>query len=125
MPYDPKRPRPVVDRDEPAPVDALIESVEAPPEGLPVVAAPDPVDAAPDPVVVAADPVVVAAEPEEAPDAAVPAEPVTARTPTTSSDVPIAPAPVAPTANRAVMFVMFGAGIVTLLVLILLRRRHR
>ena len=137
MPYDPKRPRPVVDRDEPAPVDALIETVvpdpvepgPAPIEAAPDESAPGPetVESAPDPVVVTPDPVVVSAEPEpeDAPDATARPEPIAVRPPTTSSDVPVAPAPVAPTANRAVMFVMFGAGLVTLLVLILLRRRQR
>jgi LPXTG-motif cell wall-anchored protein len=99
--YDPKRPRPVVDRDEPAPVEALIEPAGAPPE---VVVPPAPR------VVEPAAPTVV--EPAERPF------------PPTLSDTPIAPAPPEGTANRAVMFVMAGAAAVSLLALLVLRRRR-
>jgi len=104
--YDPKRPRPVVDRDAPAPVEALIE----PPAPAP----------APEPVVVpAAEPVVV---PEPVTELRAPARQDGG---SPGSDVPVAAAPEADTANRAVMLVMVSAAVAGVIALLLLLRRRR
>lgn len=96
MGYDPKRPRPVVDRDQPVPVDALIQPA-GPRAGRPhsVTA----VDDSPPPSATA--------------------------TWSAGSDVPVADPPTAPTANRAVMFVMFGTAAASALILLLVLRRRR
>ena len=134
--YDPKRPRPRADGEEPAPVEALLD--------------PDPAE----PVAVAEPAevryVVELEDPDPAPDDAAPVEPAadsaagavdepagagTTSTPSATdrpdlrlagSDVPVAEPPPEPTANRAVVVVgAVGAGLLTLLVLLLLLRRRR
>jgi hypothetical protein len=134
--YDPKRPRPVVDRDEPAPVDALIDAtptaevpvVEPDPdpvvledESVEDVAVDEPADDVPAHDVAGDEP--VDDEPDERPTT--PVGSVVADPPRPGSDVPVAEPPEGTTANRAVMFVMFGAAAATLVALLVFWRRRR
>ena len=93
--YDPKRPRPAELRDDPAPVDALLEPTAPAPTPAPEVL-PEP------------EPTVVA----------VPAS-------ANGTEVPVAPAPEVGTANRAVLYAALGLGALVTVVLLVLRRRSR
>lgn len=101
--YDPKRPRPAELRDDPAPVDALLEPMAPAPTPAPEVAPTPAPEVLPEP-----EPTVVA----------VPAS-------ANGTEVPVAPAPEVGTANRAVLYAALGLGALVTVVLLVLRRRSR
>lgn len=103
--YDPKRPRPAELRDEPAPVDALLEPAAPTPPAAPATPESPPLSASPS----VTDP---------------PAVEVIGSGPN-GTEVPVAPAPEVGTANRAVLYAALGVGAVAAVVLLLLRRRSR
>jgi hypothetical protein len=142
MPYDPKRPRPSVDDDAPAPVEALLDTGAHPVVTVPDPAVPDrvevvadeiEVEVVPEPVEVVADDMEVEVVPDRVDDAVEDVEVVPPEVPghrpqpvaTAGSDVPVVPAPEDSTANRAVMFAALAAAVVSLVALLLLRRRRR
>lgn len=123
--YDPKRPRPRADDDEPAPVEALI-AADAPP----VAQVGDPGssdDSGADADVADAD----EADADEAgPVVDLRPSPGVERhlhpVPNGSSEVPVADRPVEPTTNRAVALVaLLGAVAVGVAVVVVVRRRRR
>jgi hypothetical protein len=145
MAYDPKRPRPRTDADEPAPVDALLgdDAGADPAESAP--APTEPGRAAEPPAVEEPTEVVEAAEaaeadqpdaPVEAPDEAEPVEPAAVlgrAVPGAASngsgarsapDVPVAPAPEEGTTNRAVLAAAIGGVLVALLGWLVWHRRR-
>jgi hypothetical protein len=154
MAYDPKRPRPRADADEPAPVEALLDPQEVPvaseaPEDAKVSdadptatdpTAPEPTAPEPEPTdtavtePAASEPTVI--EPDEAPgepDVAEPAAVLGRQVPGASSngsgtrsapDVPVAPAPEEGTTNRAVLAAAIGGAVLAVLVWLLWHRRR-
>lgn len=150
--YDPKRPRPAADGDEPAPVEALLDPEATPLEEAAPASGPE---AAPEPEVspasdpaAAADPVTEApvdaapddvsvppvSEPEPSPHLEVvsatgsptPAERHLRPVPNGASEVPVVDRPAEPTANRAVALVVaVGAAAAVVLFVVIRRRRRR
>ena len=101
--YDPKRPRPSRPADEPAPVEALLESTAT---------------AEPAPPAPSASPASPAASRNGSGAAARPVAP--------AQEVPVAPAPEVGTTNRAVLYASLGvAGLLTALLIVLRLRARR
>lgn len=136
MAYDPKRPRPKAESDEPAPVEALLDADDAEPSSLLA-----------DPAAFA-DPEVIAELEDlvEAEDAVEPVElvvlgrgmngaasngsaAISAASNGSGSrlapEVPVAPAPETGTTNRAVLAAVLAGSLLAVLTFVVLRRRRR
>lgn len=138
MAYDPKRPRPSMDEEAPAPVDAILDTGTHPAVGPEPASEPAPASeqesgAEPEPPAAESE---SAAESDQKAGTEASDQAGTDRSPMSvhagpgagsgpTSEVPVAPPPVESTVNRAVMVAAFVAALLSVVVLFWLRRRSR
>ena len=120
MAYDPKRPRPAAQSDEPAPVDALLDASETDEQAVVEEAVIEELTDASETVDLT-DPVVLGGSP---PDAGSNGSTTSRTAQRQAPEVPVAPAPETGTTNRAVLAAALGGtALVGFLVILWCRRR--